>query len=112
MILDFYERYKVLNKEISEFIEELINNNLNYEKKEDTLKILLNFNDELGNLKEGLEKINCEDKDNLNDLNYLIMDLLFLIMDLINFYNYNQVERFKMRATNYLNKQRRKEFFS
>ena len=37
-----------------------------------------------------------DNKNNLNDLRYLIMSALFLVSDLIHFYNLKEYERFKM----------------
>ena len=39
-----------------------------------------------------------------------IMDGLLLSIDLLRFYESKQVERFKMRAVNYINKERMKKF--
>ena len=55
--------------------------------------------------------IESEDMNNLKDLQYLLTDGLFLTIDLINFYNLNEYDRFKMRASNYINKGRLTEMF-
>ena len=64
-------------------------------------------------LKFESDEIQIEDKDknNLNDLKYLIMSALFLVSDLNHFYNLKEYERFKMRAINYINNSRRAKMF-
>lgn len=109
-LVQVYEKYKAVNDEYSKFIENLINSD--FIKENEISKKLDSYNNTIQCLKVDADSIESEDKDNLNDLNYLIMDLIFLSIDLINFYNYKEVERFKMRATNYVNKQRRKELFT
>lgn len=112
ILVDTYEKYKKLNGEYSKVIDEMIYKNFDNLNKEEIIKKLSEYNSEIQALKSEVDSIESKDKDNLNDLNYLVVDLMFLSIDLINFYNYNEVERFKMRATNYLNKQRRSEIFS
>lgn len=110
-LLDAYEKYKKINNDYSRFIEIMINKEgFNFTDKEE-VDLLEKYNIEIHQLKISIDNVESTDDENLKDLNYLIMDLMFLSVDLINFYNYKEVERFKMRAVNYINKQRRKEFF-
>lgn len=110
-LLDIYERYKKVNNDYSRFIEMIINKeDFDFESKEE-FNLLEKYNMEIQQLKTSMDSIESNDNENLKDLSYLIVDLMFLSVDLMNFYNYREVERFKMRAINYINKQRRKEFF-
>ena len=54
-------------------------------------------------------EVEQEQEENLKDLKYLVMDALFLAGDLEQFYNYQEIGRFKMRVLNALNKKRRAE---
>ena len=56
-------------------------------------------------------EIGPQDEDNLKDLKYLLIDSLFLAMDLQGFFEVGELGRFKMRVLNYLNKKRRAEVF-
>ena len=76
----------------------------------------MNLNIALNNyekLKFESDEIQVEDSDknNLNDLKYLIMSALFLVSDLSHFYSLREYERFKMRAVNYINNSRRGKIF-
>lgn len=108
-----YEEYNKVNNKYLDFIEGLVNNNLGECDNENIKDTLLSAQNSFESIKiridvEGMEET---DKENLNDLKYLIMDALFISADLVAFYKYKQPERFKMRATNYINKKRRAEMF-
>lgn len=110
-LLLIYEEYNNLNKQYLDFINNVINENLE-EYSDSILKALkeykVKFEEILG--KTTLEDETSENEDNLNDLKYLVLDSLFLAADLANFYSYKEKERFKMRVVNYINKKRRAEF--
>lgn len=108
-----YEEYNKVNNNYLKFIEGLVNSDLGECDNEKIKETLLNAQNSFESIKiridvEGMEET---DKENLNDLKYLIMDALFISADLVAFYKYKQPERFKMRATNYINKKRRAEMF-
>ncbi len=109
-LLLIYEEYNSLNKRYLDFINNVIDQNLE-EYSDSILEELreykVKFEEILG--KTTLEKETSENEDNLNDLKYLTLDSLFLAADLSNFYFYKEKERFKMRLVNYINKKRRSE---
>ena len=53
-----------------------------------------------------------ENQETLGKLKYYIVDGLFLAVDLLNFYESKQKERFQMRAVNYINKDRMQQFIN
>lgn len=113
-LLNTYEEYKNYKNQYVVFIEELFNSNLKaysreivLEKLEEAFKTFEMFNSRTDSM-----KVEEKDEENLRDLRYLIFDSLLLSSDLLKFYKYNEVERFKMRTINYINKVRREEMFS
>lgn len=112
-LISTYEKFTHINQEFIEFIEKLVRCNFESFTEE---QIKMNLNIALKNyekLKFESDEIQVEDKDknNLNDLKYLIMSALFLVSDLNHFYNLKEYERFKMRAINYINNSRRAKMF-
>ena len=108
-LISTYEKFTHINEEFIEFIDKLIGNDF---KSFTDDQIKMNLNIALKNyekLKFESDEIQVEEdnKNNLNDLRYLIMSALFLVSDLIHFYNLKEHERFKMRAVNYINNSRR-----
>lgn len=112
-LLNVYENYKDFNKNFVNFINNIIINNFSNTNKTDILNKLIEGRDFFSDLKKQCETINIESKDidNLKDLQYLVVDGLFLTIDLINFYNLEEYDRFKMRASNYINKDRLSNMF-
>lgn len=106
-----YEEYNIINKEFLDFVNNIVEENLeNY--SEEKLEKLKNYK---AKFEEIMEKSNGEvvsedNENNLKDLRYLVLDSLFLAADITNFYSYKESERFKMRVANYVNKRRRAEF--
>ena len=94
-----------------DFIEELVNKNFEGFSEDFVMGNLENFQNSIGDLKVKADDLQVEEenKDNLKDLKYLIVDTLFLTFDLNNFYKLKEFERFKMRFVNYVNKRRRDE---
>lgn len=113
-LLNTYEEYKNYKNQYVVFIEELFNSNLKAYSREITLKKLEEAfkTFEMFNSRTDDMKVEEKDEENLRDLRYLIFDSLLLSSDLLKFYKYNEVERFKMRTINYINKVRRDEMFS
>ena len=105
-LISTYEKFTHINEEFIEFIDKLVGNNF---KSFTDDQIKMNLNIALKNyekLKFESDEIQVEE-DNKNNLRYLIMSALFLVSDLIHFYNLKEYERFKMRAVNYINNSRR-----
>ncbi|CDM70462.1 hypothetical protein CM240_3345 [Clostridium bornimense] len=112
-LLNAYENYKEFNKNFVDFINDLITNDFSNIDKADIMDRLIAGKDFFSNLQVKCETIDIESKDmnNLKDLQYLLADGLFLTIDLINFYSLNEYDRFRMRASNYINKGRLTEMF-
>ena len=112
-LINAYESYKEFNKNFVDFINDLITNDFSNMDKTTIMDKLVAGKEFFSNLQVQCETIDIESKDmnNLKDLQYLLTDGLFLTIDLINFYNLNEYDRFKMRASNYINKGRLTEMF-
>ncbi len=87
-------------KNLEAFSEEQIKMNL---------KIALNNYEKIKFESDEIQ-VDDENKNNLNDLKYLIMSALFLVSDLNHFYEIKEYDRFKMRAINYINNSRRNKY--
>lgn len=112
-LISTYEDYSKINSEFINFIDRLVINNFTTFTEE---QIKMNLSIALKNyedLKFKSDEIttDSENEVNLNDLRYLIMSGLFLVSDLIHFYNLKELERFKMRAVNYINNSRRAKLY-
>ena len=112
-LISTYEDYSKINSEFINFIDRLVINNFTTFTEE---QIKMNLSIALKNyedLKFKSDEIttDSENEVNLNDLRYLIMSGLFLVSDLIHFYNLKELERFKMRAVNYINNSRRSKLY-
>lgn len=112
-LAEIYESYKTINNEYMIFLEELVNKDfVGY--SEDLIAGKLQLTKE--NIEELLVQLNvleieAKDEVNLKDLQYLLTDQMFLTMDLIGFYQYKEMGRFKMRVLNAINKKNRAELF-
>ena len=106
-----YEKFTHINEEFIAFIDKLVRENFK-SFTEEQIKMNLTLNN-YEKLKFESDEIQVEDnnKNNLNDLKYLIMSALFLVSDLKHFYNLKEYERFKMRAVNYINNSKRGKMF-
>ena len=112
-LISTYEKFTHINEEFIAFIDKLVGDNFKSFTDE---QIKMNLNIALNNyekLKFESDEIQVEDSDknNLNDLKYLIMSALFLVSDLSHFYSLREYERYKMRAVNYINNSRRGKIF-
>lgn len=112
-IVNTYEKFININTEFINFIDELIKGNFKSFTEE---QIKMNLSVALKNyedIKFESDELIVEDenKNNLNDLKYLIMSGLFLVSDLTHFYNIKEYDRFRMRAVNYINNSRRTKIF-
>lgn len=105
-LTNLYNEYKEMRQEYIVFIEGICQNILEVELNSDTtikLKAALNNFENLNSTLMNLE-VSDDDKQNLKDLQYLLLDSLMLSSELSYFYENNLKERFKMRAVNYINK--------
>lgn len=108
MILNVYEEFIAANSEVVEYINNIIVNDL--VKQDTNIRILLEEKlKKIENLKYESDKLaeSGFDIEKINRLRYSIMNCLFLLSDLIHFYNLNEFERFKMRGLNYINQNSR-----
>lgn len=112
-LISTYEEYVKVNGAYVESINEIVSNNFNGYTEENILKKLGDGKNKFEELREKLdeEEVLNEEIDNLQDLKYLVIDGLFLSIDLFNFYNCKELERFKMRFVNYVRKRRVADFF-
>lgn len=112
-LLSIYEEYVQSNKEYVDFIDKIINDNFTSYTEDEISKKLVIYKDYFEKLRDDLEKtdVASEEDENVRDLKYLLVDVLFLSIDLYNFYNSKEIERFKMRGINYIRKRRVADFF-
>lgn len=110
-LLNTYEKFTKINTEFIGFTEQLIANNFNTFTDE---QIKMNLSIALKNFED--LKFQCDEivadgseEANLSDLKYLIMSALFLTSDLNHFYGIGEYDRFKMRAVNYINHNKRNQ---
>ncbi len=111
-LVNTYEKYDVGNKLYMNFIDGLIKSDFNLVSEEEIELKLKEAKEFFESLKEESDKIEVSEDEinNLRDLKYLIVDSFFLMIDLENFYKYKEMERFKMRAINHINKRMRASF--
>ena len=106
-----YYEFTIANREYIDFITNL-SNTLVECGNEDMKNTLLASKNKFEFIKIRIDDIEINENNNerLKHLKYIIMDAIFVTVDLLNFYSTNQVERFKMRAVNYINKDRMQKF--
>ncbi|MGL4873425.1 MAG: hypothetical protein ACRC30_02080 [Clostridium sp.] len=110
-LVDIYEEYKKINKEYVQYNEALLESKFTTNDDKEITEILTKYKEKFEELKiksDGI-KIEKEEEQNLKDLQYLMVDAIFVSYDLVNFYVNGHIERFKMRITNYINKVRKVE---
>lgn len=112
-LVEVYEKYKMIDKDFNLFLENLLEDK-SHEYSEEVERKLTQYKEIFENLKAESDEIEVEEdrSNDLRDLKYLIVDSYFLLIDLENFYKYKEIERFKMRAVNHINKRRRASFAS
>lgn len=110
-LIETYENYKSYNEEYLSFIEELVDNDFKNKTEDEVLEQLAEgkMKFELLMVKIGNYVLDEDQSENLKDFKYLLADSLFLSVDLINFFKHKEMERFKMRFTNYIRKKRLKD---
>lgn len=111
-LFNHYEAYTEVAKRYDTLLQELVDQET-LRKEEAIYHQLKEVKEQLEQLMHVTGELEVEEdqKQNLGDLKYLVTDLFFLAMDLIYFYEHEEMGRFKMRAINYLNKKRRSELF-
>ena len=112
-LISTYEKFTHINEEFIEFIDKIVKENFEAFSEEQikmNLKIALKNYEDLKFESDEIVAANDEEKNNLNDLKYLIMSALFLVSDLNHFYEIKEYDRFKMRAINYINNSRRNKY--
>ncbi|SCJ99209.1 Uncharacterised protein [uncultured Clostridium sp.] len=113
MMLNTYEQFSNLNNELITYLNELISDDL---KEKNSEEIINNFNRILNDIEElklksdEIVSVGIE-LNKVNNLRYSIMNSLFLISDLLHFYKLNEIERFRMRAVNYVNHNSKPQVF-
>ena len=109
-----YNEYKKYLNEYMLYIFELAESNLDGCKDQNILDKLKAYQIKFEDIKIKSDVIEVDEanKQNLQDLKYLVMDVLFAALDLTTFYSYKEEERFKMRAVNFVNKRKRAEIFN
>lgn len=109
-----YNEYKKYLNEYMLYIFELTESNLDGCKDQNILDKLKAYQIKFEDIKIKSDVIEVDEanKQNLQDLKYLVMDVLFAALDLTTFYSYKEEERFKMRAVNFVNKRKRAEIFN
>lgn len=112
-LLSLYNEYKKYSGEYMEYIFEIASSDMGTCSDENILDKLKAYLVKFEDLKIKTDVVEVDETEaqNLQDLKYLTMDVLFAANDLATFYSYKAVERFKMRAMNIVNKRRRAEMF-
>lgn len=113
MMLNTYEQFSILNNELITYLNELISDDLKEKNRDEIISKfdrVLNDIEELKFKSDEIVAVGVE-LDKVNNLRYSIMNSLFLISDLLHFYKLNEIERFKMRAVNYINHNSKPQVF-
>jgi hypothetical protein len=113
-LVTLYNEYKKYSQEYMSYISDLVDSDLGKCENEGILDKLKSYQVKFEDIKIKADVVEVDEANmqNLQDLKYLVMDVLFAALDLATFYSYKEVERFKMRATNIINKKRRSEMFN
>ena len=113
MMINTYEQFSILNNELITYLNELFSEDLKEGNSEDIINNFKKILNDIEELKFESDEIIAvgEELDKLNNLRYSIMNSLFLVSDLLHFYKLNEVERFKMRAVNYINYNSKPQIF-
>lgn len=113
MLSIIFDEYIKVNREYVSFVNEIVNNNFSDYTPDEIMSKLVEYKQKFEKLMSDTDKCTKEEEDGLflKDVKYSIVDGLFLSIDLYNFYNSKELERFKMRAVNYIRKGRVTSFF-
>ena len=113
MLGEIFNKYVEVSGEYVRYINEIVNKNFEGYAEEEIMNRLIKSKKEFELLMSEIDKCENEEEDGLflKDVKYSLVDGLFLSIDLYNFYNSKELERFKMRAVNYIRKGRVTSFF-
>lgn len=113
MLGEIFNKYVELNGQYVKFINDIVNNNFENYSEEEIMNKLVDGKKNFEDLMSQIDECKNDEEDGLflKDVKYSIVDGLFLTIDLYNFYNSKELERFKMRAVNYIRKGRVTSFF-
>lgn len=113
-LVTLYNEYKKYVAEYMSYVFDLTQMDLSGCSDEAVLDKLKAYQVKFEDIKIKADVVEVDDanKQNLQDLKYLVMDALFASLDLTTFYSYKEEERFKMRAVNFVNKRKRAEMFN
>ena len=113
MLSEIFNKYVKINSEYVKYINDIVNNNFVGYLEEEIMNKLVEGKKNFEELMSQIDKCENEEENGLflKDVKYSIVDGLFLTIDLYNFYNSKELERFKMRAVNYIRKGRVTSFF-
>lgn len=113
MLSNIFEEYIKVNKQYVDFVNELVNKDFTSFKEDEIVNKLVEGKTKFEKLMNDTDICEKEEEEGLflKDVKYSIVDGLFLSIDLLNFYNSKELERFKMRAVNYIRKGRVTSFF-
>lgn len=113
MLGEIFNKYVELNGQYVKFINDIVNNNFENYSEEEIMSRLVDGKKNFEDLMSQIDECKNDEEDGLflKDVKYSIVDGLFLTIDLYNFYNSKELERFKMRAVNYIRKGRVTSFF-
>ncbi len=113
-LVELYQSYSEINRDYMTFIEETVSTDFKNNQPEEILQLLTQAKKGFEELMAASNEIELREADetNFKDLKYLLVDALFLAIDLLDFYKVGEEGRFKMRVLNHLNKKRRAEMFN
>lgn len=113
-LVDLYNEYMKVSEQYMTYVFELSKDDLGTCDNDQVLDKLKSYQVKFEDMiiKANVLEVDEANKNNLQDLRYLIMDTLLVATDLSAFYSYKEVERFKMRAVNFVNKRKRAEMFN
>ena len=113
MLGEIFNKYVELNGQYVKFVNEIVNNNFENYSEEEIMSRLVDGKKNFEDLMSQIDECKNDEEDGLflKDVKYSVVDGLFLTIDLYNFYNSKELERFKMRAVNYIRKGRVTSFF-
>ncbi|QEH67564.1 hypothetical protein [Cellulosilyticum sp. WCF-2] len=113
-LVELYQSYSEINRDYMTFIEETVSTDFKNNQPEEILQLLTQAKKGFEELIAASNEIELREADetNFKDLKYLLVDALFLAIDLLDFYKVGEEGRFKMRVLNHLNKKRRAEMFN
>ena len=113
-LVELYQSYSEINRDYMTFIEETVSTDFKNNQPEEILQLLTQAKKGFEELMAASNEIELREADetNFKDLKYLLVDALFLAIDLLDFYKAGEEGTFKMRLLNHLKKKRRAQMFN